>query len=321
MSEENRLVSTVKASGLTAQTAELLLQAFQPAFNQAAELTIAANAISVTDATQVTEIKKARTMRLAIKDVRVEAEKIRTALKEDSLRMGRGIDNVARVIKSMCEPAEAALLAMEEFAERAERARAAKLHAERAEALRPYADPQHYPLGVMNEREWDQLLAASKTAHEKRVEDERKAAEEKAAREQADREERERMRAENDRLRQEAEAREAEARREREKAAAEKKKLEDQARKEREAREALERQERDRKDAEAKKAKAEAAARRKAERAPDQAKLLGLAKELRAIHEPVVSIGRAENVRGQCMGIIADAAKAIEELVEQEFGE
>lgn len=173
------------------------------------------------------EPKKARALRLELKAVRVESEKTRKALKEDSLRRGQAIDGLQKVLEHALVPVETAMEEIEKAEERREAARKAALAEERRAALLPYTDPTHYNLGDMPEAQFVQLLAGAKAAKEAAEEAARKAEAERVAREKAeaeakakkeaeDRAERERLAAENARLAAEKAAAEAKAKAERE---------------------------------------------------------------------------------------------------------
>lgn len=123
--------------------------------------------------------KAARALRLKLKAIRVDAEKTRKALKEDSLRRGKAIDGVNALLEYQLVPIEQAMEEIEKAEERREAARKAALRDARMEELRPYADPTHYALGEMPEEAWQQLLAGAKAA---KAERERLAAEAEARR-------------------------------------------------------------------------------------------------------------------------------------------
>lgn len=306
---DHRIEQAIAQTGLEPQSAQGLLEKFKPLFQQANELCASAQGITVTDATQVTEIKRARQLRLAIRAVRIDAEKTRKALKEDSLRRGKAIDGVYNVLEYAVAPVEAKLLEMEEFAERAEAARKAALKSTREQLLKPFGvDASLYPLGELSDDAFKQLLDGSRLAHEAKIAAAKKAEEERIAREKAEAEERERIRLENERLRREAAEREesarkererieAERRAEREKADAERRAAEEKARKEREAieekarvdREAREKAEAEAqklRDAEQARKRKEDEARRKIAAAPDREKMRAFADSVRAMKLP-----------------------------------
>ncbi|MFA5266096.1 MAG: hypothetical protein WC378_19920 [Opitutaceae bacterium] len=233
------LALVVQSSGLEVESARNVTDVFAPLFAQAHSWAEKVATIKVTDATQVREMKLARESRLALKEIRVIAEKNRTRLKEDSLRRGRAIDSVYNTLEALVKPLEAQLKEQEEFVKRQEEQRKARIKAEREEALRPFGvNTAFYQLAEMPEADWAALFNSTVAAHKAAKEAAEKAEAERIAKEQAEAAERERIRQENEHLRKEAEEREAAAKAERDRLAAEKKAIEEQARKEREAIEA-----------------------------------------------------------------------------------
>jgi colicin import membrane protein len=227
----------VKQTGIESITAQHLMDEYRPFFGEVHRLLAEAKTVNVTDATQVTMIRKARELRLSLREQRVAADKKREQLKAESLRQGKAVDGMCNVLKFLVEPIEERLLAAEQFAERAEAARKEQLKAERAELLKPYGvDPAFYPLGDMPDDQFQKMLDGARLAQEAQIAAKKKADDERIAKEKADADERERVRLENERLKKEAEesaAREAAAKVEREKAELARKEAEDKARKER----------------------------------------------------------------------------------------
>ena len=292
---ETALARVVRENQLSEQAGKNLMTAFQPYFAEAQPLIEQAKGIKVADATCVSEMKKAREVRLALKRVRTDAEKTRKAMKEDSLRAGRAIDGMNNILLLAIEPVEKVLEEQEKFAERAEAARKAKLGQERADQLRALGSnpAQYIGLADMGEEQWRACLHGAKTAKEEREKAEAEAARQREVQAQ----EAEKLREENARLRREQEAKDAAARKDREaieaKARAEREAAEAVARQEREAREKLEREAAAKRADEAKKAAAEAEAKRRAELAPDADKLRALAKLVRSIEMPAVCSAEA----------------------------
>lgn len=299
--------------GLEPDSATMLRSAFESMFAQAEKWCAQARSIQVTSETQKREMKMARESRLALREIRVNAEKARKRLKEDSVRRGKAIDGIANVLKALIEPIEAHLLEQETFAERAEEARRDALRAARTEALIAYgADPNAFVnLGAMAEETWAITIENARAAHEAkieaakqaeaiRLEAERIAAEKReaervaAAKAEAERVERERAQAEeNARLKRDAEERDKAAKAEREAAAAERARIEKEAQAAREAAaaeksriEAEARAAREAAEAETRKAREEAdrvaaelAAAKKAEREREEAEIARRAAE------------------------------------------
>jgi len=260
---DNQLQTIVQESGLETTKAEYILKQFQGCFEFASLWETKAKTIKVNDASQTADMKMARIGRLELREKRIEIEKVRKAMKEQSLREGKAIDGIANVLKGLIIPIEEYLDKQEHFIENQEKAR---LEAER-------------------------------------IERERKEEEERIAKEKAEAEERERIRLENERLKKEVEEREAELqRKEKEKEEALRKQREaaeaEQRRKDEEAQRKLEAERAEREKAEAElRAKQEAEERTKREEATrieqeklasDEDKLIKLADTLKAISFPEV---------------------------------
>ena len=207
---ENKLVEIVKQSGLDKTKAQVLLDNFTEYFEIASEWEKKASVIVVKDASQKAEMQMARAGRLFLREKRIEIEKTRKKLKEQSLREGKAIDGFANVLKAGIVHIEEYLGKQEKFVE----------------------------------------IKAAEIAELARVELERKAEEDRLAEEEAERQEQERIQIENEKLKKEvvakekkmqAEREESEVQRilleekakaERKEAEAKQKKLEDKARKE-----------------------------------------------------------------------------------------
>jgi hypothetical protein len=234
---ETKLELVVAEQKLAPETAQSLLTSYRPFFDQAHELVQQAAALSVKDATCVTEIKESRRLRLELVKIRTGADKLRKSMKEESMRKSRAVDGAFNILKFMVEPIEETLLAQEQFAERAEAERKAKLKADRSAALEPYgwADSPGFNLAEMSADDFEQLLINTISRFD--AENERRAKEEadRIAKEKAEREEQERIRAENARLKLEADEREKAMKAEREKAERERQEIEEKARAEKAA--------------------------------------------------------------------------------------
>lgn len=280
------LATAVQSAGLAAESAHTLESKFAPLFAEAKSLVVQAQNITVTDASQVTQMKLARTVRLALRNVRIRAEGERKSLKEDSLRRGKAIDGVYNVLAYLVEPVEEKLKAAEEFAERLDADRKAKLKAEREESLRPFGvNTDFYDLANMPADAWNELFAGAVAAHKAKEEAARKAEEARIAKEKADAEERERIRAENERLKREAFEAEKKAQAERERVAAEKRAADEKARIEREKIEAEMRKQREEADRKAREAAAAAKAEREAAEAKARAEQEAIRKQAQAERE------------------------------------
>ena len=276
---ENKLAPLVLTiePGLEQDTQQSLLTAFQGFYQSADEWRAKALSIQITRPDQIREMKLARETRLALREIRIKADKRRKEMKEDSLRRGKAIDGAFNMLAHAIEPLERHLLEQEQFIIRMEEERKAKLKIEREDALRPFADVSLYQLGEMDEATFNQLLEtnrlgyaarqeAARKAEAERIERERIDAEERARREAAEAAERARIKAENERLKAEREAAEIAAKAEREAAQAEARRIAEETRKEREAIEAKARAEREAIEAKAKAEREAAAAQARKER-------------------------------------------------------
>lgn len=281
--EATAITKTIEASGLVPTSAKALTEAFEPIFEQARAMVAKSANINVTDATQVSEMKAARAARSELKTTRIACDKLRESLKKDSLNYGRAVQSAYNLIAAIIEPEEARLETCEKFAERAEAARQEGLRKSRTEALAPYGiDTSIYPLGIMKDDAFSQLLNGTRLAYEAKIAAAKKAEDDRIAKEKADAEERAQIKAENDRLRQEAEA--------------ERRQAAEVLRKNNEARLAAEAKVKAEADAKAK-AEADAArAAKKAAAAPDAQKLRELARAVRAMTMPTVTSPEAKSL-------------------------
>lgn len=115
--QENQLAVIVNDSGLDKTKSQILLDQFSNYFEIAATWENKAKTLIVTDINQKTEMKMAREGRLFLKAKRVDIEKARKELKEQSLREGQTIDAIAKILKNLIEPIEQHLEKQEKFAE------------------------------------------------------------------------------------------------------------------------------------------------------------------------------------------------------------
>lgn len=234
----NEIVKVIENSDLDPAKANYIKEKFSAFFDKAHEWATAAKLINITDISQVGEMKKAREARLALKDIRVSADKVRKELKEQSLREGKAIDGVANIIKALIVPIEEYLEKQENFAEELEKAEKERVNSERIVALQPYVpDTSMFNLKEMTEEGFQSLLKSSKIAWEAQKEAERKGKEEREAKEKADKEAADEQRKENERLKSEAVQREKDLSAEKEKSETERiarEKAEESLRKERE---------------------------------------------------------------------------------------
>jgi hypothetical protein len=271
------ITNIVDTSGMEKTKAQIVLQNFQEFFDEASVWETKVKALSIANKHENDIVAPAREARLALKDVRVRAEKTKKALKENILIEGRFIDAIYNTIVAVTQPLEKKLEEQEKWREIEEQKRLTDLKGKREAELAPYgADTTYVRLEVMPEPEYQSFLQTSKLAHEARVEQAQKAQEAERARIEKERTERETLRKQN----------------------------EEQALKlkaEREAKEKLEQELRVKAQAEAKakadadaKAKAEAEAKAKAESAPDNEKIQAFLAQIQAIKSPTLTTEKAQ---------------------------
>jgi len=336
-------MSTVQDSPLAVQLQEnqlnehesaALQSTFEPFFQQAQEWRAKAEAIQVASADDKEGMKNAREARLALKNIRVDVEKKRKDLKEESLRKGKAIDGMANVIKYLVVPIEEHLQQQEDFVRIQEEKQKQELKETRErELMELEVDISFYNLAEMPEEQYGKLLETSKATHQEKKEAAEKAERERIEREKAEAEERERIRQENERLKAEAEAREKALAKERAKAEEERKRIEaehqaklEAERKERERieadhlakmeserkeRERIEAKERAKVEAEEKAKRDEEEKKRQSELAPDKEKLVALADRIASIDIPAVSSKEAKAVVEKAVELLSQASQYV----------
>lgn len=321
--ENNQLQVILTEQNIAKENAKQLLEAFGAPFEEAGRILAEYQTIVVTEEDQFDLMADARSKRLALKNIRVDVEKKRKELKEDSLRTGRAIDSVAKFVKEIIEPAEKYLETQEKFAEIRQAERAAKVKAARIEKLMQFTDDLSlYNMDTMTDEQFDALLASLKSQYEAKLAEQKRIEEERVAKEKAEAEEQERIRAENARLKKEAEEHEAEAAKERK--AAEEREAKLRAEREAEQKAAQEKLEAERKRreeveaaqrAELEKAEAERQRqedeKRQALLAPDKEKLLALAATLENIQLPALSSKDAQAVLNKTEELIGKVSTYI----------
>lgn len=313
---ENQIIKVIKDNELVSNQAEIIQQTFNQYFEAAKKWEDQVKTIVITDASQTEEMKKARTARLALRDIRINAEKEKDRLKKDSLRYNKAVDGVNNVIKALTEPLEEYLSEQEKFVERAEETKKVEIQHAREADLAPYVqDVSFYNLKEMSEAGFQELLSSSRTAYETRMAKEKQAEEDRIKAEKEAQEERERMKAENARLKAEADEREAKARAEREeqerKLEEQRKILEEKARVEREAREKAEEEIKRKEQEEKEKQEAEAQAKKEAELAPDKEKLFIYAQMLNNVQIPLLTTEEARNKLMEATKMLAAVTKVL----------
>lgn len=231
-----------------------------------------AETLVVSDVNDLEGMALARTTRLSLRAIRIEAEKQRVSMVEDMTKETRRINSAAREIKEAIEPLEARLLEQELFIDREKERLLTLRRSERLAEVAPYLTGQPLAdVGLMEPSVWAGFLADAKDLHALKIKREADAEAYRLAEIERQAEERRRVEDDNRRLRAEADAREAAAAAERA-AAAEALRLQAQAaeeeriaqRERQRIRDEALRIEREARDAEVQRIQAEAAAERAA---------------------------------------------------------
>lgn len=229
--QENALVKAVNESGLDKTKSQILLDKFIGYFEVAAKWEATEKSLVITDSSQLTEMKMAREGRLFLAKKRVDVDKTRKELKEDSLREGQTIDAIAKILTNLIKPIEESLEQKEKFAEIQEAKRKSELKLLRQIELSPFVEfvPEGIDLGFIKEESYQSILNGAKLQMKAKFDAEQKIEVERIAKIEAERIENERIRVENERLKIEAEAKEKLLKEERAKANLERKLIEEKA--------------------------------------------------------------------------------------------
>jgi len=309
MENDNKLVTVVTETGLLNPQAEFIISKFKPLFESAKALIVESQDIVVSDVSEVELMKKARANRLALKEIRVNAGKTKTELKEDVLKYGKAVQGVFNLIEEAISPVEEHLEKQENFAKIIEEEKAKAIKAQRIQEISQYVeDYSIYNFDSMSDEAFNALVASVKRDFDEKKEKERVAEETRLAELKKKEEEDEKMRIENSRLKKEKEEkekkdeedrlkREAEQKKKDEEHQAELKKIEDEkkrlqkemddkAEEDRLKREAEEQKEKERIAAEKKAEEDRIESARQAELAPEKDKLTAYAEAIRTIKSP-----------------------------------
>lgn len=323
------LALIVAETGLEKETANMIVARFVQFMEQIAEWETKAKALVVTDVAQIEEMKQAREARLILKNIRVDADKVRKELKEDSLRYGRAVQSVYNAIESRITPIEDHLMNQEKFAEFEERKRLNALRAVRQEELGGYQEyvPLSLDLATLAEEEYVKFREMVRAQHAEVLRQKFEAEQKRKEADEIAEKERQRLAAENAALiekqkkimaaqREAARIADEKLAEERRIAAAELAKEREAARIEREKAEALRREE----EARIAKVKAEEAARKRAEaraaRAPDAAKLQALANEIDAMVVPSMKSEEMQRIADNTRTLLTKTAVYIRQTLE-----
>lgn len=314
--ESKTLKIVVQESNLPEEDKQILVSGFESAEKLAQEWKSKAEKIVVKSKDDVEAIAQAKHGRKLLKEKRIEVDKTRIRLKEQSLRKTQAIDAVARYLTSLITPIEEYLELQEKFVENQLEQEAKELEEKRLSEMGKYTENLSiYNFRLMTEEAYQEILKNAKKVYEDRVAEEERLEALRVEREKEEKLEQERIRKENEKLRKEAEEKDRileKERKEREqKALAE-------AKKRKELEDKLERQKKE-KEAQEKRVKDEALQKKQEEErierekklAPDKEKLKELSNRLMNFEYPEVSDGEAKKILNKVQETITIANKYI----------
>ena len=223
-----KLDEIVQKSGVELTKAEAHVKAFHPALSELAELS---RPLANLSSENPDDAKIARDCRLKLVKVRTGAESIKDDRKKVLLAESNLIQSAFNLVKDACILTESQYAEIEKAEERREALRREALKAERVELLSQFeVDTTYLPLDLMDNEQFEKLLASEKEKFEAviaarakaeadRIEAERLAEEQRLAEIEAEKKRQAERDAENARLKKEADEREKQLAKEREEAA------------------------------------------------------------------------------------------------------
>lgn len=294
-------------------------------FNGVSKMREQLDSVTVSDENDKVNMKLANTIRLGVRQVRLDAEKTFDAKRAEvqQLMLGYKTEDslwlkAKQTMQILTREIEENARWKEETRERFEAEQKEIVIQQRINRVAKVAELTRSEFENMSDTSFELFATGLEKAYAEKIEAEKKAEAERIAKEKADAEERLRIQAENERLKKEAEAKELQLAKEREnaekqrkeieaKAEAERKAIEEKARKEREEQQRIIEKQREEaakiekerlaKEAEAEnQRKAAELAAKKLAAAPDKEKLLLFAAQLRSMQLPVLSSIEAINI-------------------------
>jgi hypothetical protein len=298
MKEEQTLeiiAPILKENAISPKLSSMLLESFSGFIQNISEYEEIAKQILVKEENQTEEMKRAREIRLKVKEIRVNANKKRIELKDDYLRVGKAIQGVYNIIEAITIPIERHLEKQEKFVELKREKEKIELGIKRSNLLSEFVeDASLYNLAEMSEQGFNELLNASKVAKEQKMKAEKELEEEQQRIIKEREAENERIRIENEKLKADAEKRKKELEKEKE----EKAKIEAKLEEKRKADEKL-------KQEQAEKEAKELADKKSLELAPEKEKLNKLAEQIANIELPKLESEQANLIINQVKELLS----------------
>ena len=236
-------------------------------FNGVSKMREQLDGVTVTDANDKVNMKLANTIRLGVRQVRLEAEKTFDAKRAEVQQQMLSYKTEDLLWLKAKQTMQILTKEIEENARWKEETKARFEAEQKEQKVQPRMmqvakvapEMSRIEFENMSDETFETFYASIEKSYNDKIEAEKKAEEERIAKEKADTEERERIKKENERLKAEAEAKEKQLAEERAKAEAERKEIEEKAKKEREEAERKLKAEQEKARIEAEKAKAEKA--------------------------------------------------------------
>jgi hypothetical protein len=169
----SELVKIIDESVLDTDTKNQLKGSFDEYIQIANEWERLAKTIVVTDVTQVELMTKAKEGEKILRTKLKEIESTRKSLKEESLRRGKAIDEIARNFKELITPIADYLREQGDFAKNQEKLKLEQMILERTQELTKYgADIEGVDLGSMNSAMYNLVLSSAKAQYEAKQKEE-----------------------------------------------------------------------------------------------------------------------------------------------------
>ena len=159
-------------TNISVSKAEQITKVFEPMAIMLADFEDAYNALIEDSKKGVTDdiISKAKRLRIDISRIRIDAEKVRKAEKEEYVRAGRAIDGVNNILKWAIIDKEEALKYIETTRERKEAERLEALEVERVKKIQPYlSNAENYALSLMKDDVFEAFYEMKKKECEDRL--------------------------------------------------------------------------------------------------------------------------------------------------------
>lgn len=172
---DNQITKIVNDNQLPQTKAELIVSSFNDFFIEAKQIIDMHGSLTVNKEDDLQGMKQAREARLKLKDIRVQAEKVRKQLKEESRREGLAIDGISNLLKMLIVPTEQHLEQQEKYAELiAEKKRLERINARQEQLARYVDDVAIYNIQDVSDEVFSRLLESCKKDFEARQESKRK---------------------------------------------------------------------------------------------------------------------------------------------------